>query len=132
MITESCEGDASKVSIWTTAHLPLPKPHINSNLLPVDCCWVTGRVLRSFVRYWHSFYADLRVPWRISYHSRCERNVVYKGGNQRGDPQNDNNRNTELVKKKKETKRQTSLNLSNAYLLINVFEKEGKKFLWPK
>ena len=30
-------------------------------------------------------------------------------------------------RKKKETKRQTSLNLSNAYLLINVFEKEGKK-----
>lgn len=36
------------------------------------------------------------------------------------------------MKKKKETKRQTSLNLSNPYLLINVFEKEGKKFLWPK
>lgn len=36
------------------------------------------------------------------------------------------------MKKKKETKRQTSLNLSNAYLLITVFEKEGKRFLWPK
>lgn len=36
------------------------------------------------------------------------------------------------MKKKKETKRQTSLNLSNAYLLINVLEKEGKKLLWPK
>lgn len=48
MITESCEGDASKVSIWTTAHLPLPKPHINSNSLPVDCCWVTGRVAAQF------------------------------------------------------------------------------------
>ena len=36
------------------------------------------------------------------------------------------------MKKKKETKRQTSLNLSNAYLLINVFEKEGKKIIVTK
>ena len=36
------------------------------------------------------------------------------------------------MKKKKETKGQTSLNLSNAYLLINVFEKEGKKILVTK
>ena len=35
-------------------------------------------------------------------------------------------------RKKKETKRQTSLNLSNAYLLTNVFEKRGKKILVTK
>ena len=129
MITESCEGDASKVSIWTTAHLPLPKPHINSNSLPLDCCWVTGRVAAQFCQILTQLLCGPKSSLEYSYHSRCERNVVYKGGNQRGDPQNDNNRNTELMKKKKETKRQTSLNLSNPYLLINVFEKEGKKFL---
>ena len=31
------------VSIWETAHLPLPSS-INTNALSVDCCWVRGRV----------------------------------------------------------------------------------------
>ena len=32
------------VSIWTTAHLPLPKPNVNPNLLSADCCGVRGGV----------------------------------------------------------------------------------------
>ena len=33
-----------KFSIWETAHLPLPLPNINPNLLLVDCRWVKGGV----------------------------------------------------------------------------------------
>ena len=32
------------VSFWTTAHLPLPKPNVNPNLLSADCCGVRGGV----------------------------------------------------------------------------------------
>ena len=32
------------ISIWATAHLPLPQPNINLNLLSIDCCWVGGGV----------------------------------------------------------------------------------------
>ena len=41
------------VRIWSTAHLPLPWPNINPNLLFFDCCWVRGGVGVQFLRYWH-------------------------------------------------------------------------------
>ena len=47
----SPEKKRINISIWATAHLPLPKPNINSNLLSIDCCWVTGGVGGQLLRY---------------------------------------------------------------------------------
>ena len=41
------------INIWETAHLPLPWPNINPNLLFFYCCWVRGGVGVQFLRYWH-------------------------------------------------------------------------------
>ena len=41
------------ISIWATAHLPLPWPNINPSLLSIDYCWVRGGVGRQFPRYWY-------------------------------------------------------------------------------
>ena len=39
------------ISIWATAHLPLPKPNIDPNLISIDCCWVRGGVGGQLPRY---------------------------------------------------------------------------------
>lgn len=43
-----------KFSIGETAHLPLPLPNINPNLLSVNCCWIRGWVGAQLLRYRHS------------------------------------------------------------------------------
>ena len=37
-IQEVIEKLGISISIWATAHLPLPQPNINFNLLSIDCC----------------------------------------------------------------------------------------------
>ena len=51
------------ISIWATAHLPLPQPNINPNLLSIDCCWVRGGVGGHLPRYWYwsNFFSQQRV-----------------------------------------------------------------------
>ena len=51
MNREQCEEYGINISIWATAHLPLP--NINFNLLPIDCCWVRGGVGEQLPRYWY-------------------------------------------------------------------------------
>ena len=41
------------ISIWATAHLPLPQPNINPKLLSIDCCWFRGEVGGLLPRYWY-------------------------------------------------------------------------------
>ena len=41
------------ISIWATAHLPLPQPNINPKLLSIDCCRVRGGVGGLLPRYWY-------------------------------------------------------------------------------
>ena len=42
-----------KISIWETAHLPLPLPNINPHLLSVDCRWVKGGVGKQLLECGH-------------------------------------------------------------------------------
>ena len=41
------------ISIWATAHLPLPKPNIHPKLLSIDCCWVRGGEGGQLTGYWN-------------------------------------------------------------------------------
>ena len=50
---QSLSTSRINISIWETAHLPLPKPNINLNLLSIDCCWIRGGVGGQLPRYWY-------------------------------------------------------------------------------
>ena len=50
---QSLSTSRINISIWETAHLPLPKPNINLNLLSIDCCWIRGGVDGQLPRYWY-------------------------------------------------------------------------------
>ena len=50
---QSLSTSRINISIWETAHLPLPKPNINLNLLSIDCCWIRGGVGGQLPKYWY-------------------------------------------------------------------------------